>query len=487
MTDTPDHLPASSAPALECGRAQPTLARNMGLFALVVYGVGDMVGSGVYATIGTAAGKMGNAVWLAFAVSMVAAMLTGMSYACISSRYPRAAGAAYVTHRAFRIGFLSYLVGLAVTASGLTSMATSSNAFARTLRELLRSAALGIDVPLWVIIVGFLALLTFLNFWGIRESMWGNLVCTLIEVGGLLLVIIVGAKYWGSVDYFEFPPRADERGQTPLGTTGLVMAGAVLTFFSFVGFEDMLNVAEEVRDPVRTCPRGIMIAIAVTTVLYIGISVTAVSVVNYRELSDFGRGAPLEQITRRAAPWLPGNTYTFITMFAVANTALINFIMGSRLIYGMSRHGLMPAALGRVHPWRRTPHVAIGVLSVVVLVLALLGNIGDLAAATSLLLLGCFVIVNTALVVLKRRPSEPRGAFEVPTVVPVLGALVCAALIVARLLERDAGGEWNWKAPAIAAGVGVGIAVIYLVHRPKAITEDELVVEVEGGVNGARR
>jgi amino acid transporter len=444
----------------------PTLARNMGLFALVVYGVGDMVGAGVYGTIGKAALAMGNAVWMAFAASMVAALLTGLSYASIASRYPRAAGAAYVTHRAFRLPLLSYVVGLATTASGLTSMAAGANVFAENF------AGVFGGLPAWVIIVTLLCLLGLLNFWGIRQSMWANLVCTAVEVGGLLFIIAVGARYWGGVNYLE-TPVADGGGSSLSAL--LVLNGAVLTFFSFIGFEDMLNVSEEVKDPVRTVPRALVIALAIATVLYISMSVTAVSVVDYRQLgNERDYGAPTAQIARVAAPWLSPWVFTFITLFAVTNTALINYIMGSRLLYGMARHGLLPAALGRVHPKRRTPHVAVIVLLVVVITLALSGGIAQLASATALLLLSCFVVVNVALIVLKRRPAEPPGGFEVPAVVPALGALVCAVLIVGRVVPFGGQGRFEWRAPATAAAVLAVILLLYLVVRPKNVTEEAL-------------
>ena len=450
----------------------PKLARHMGIFALVVYGVGDMIGAGIYGTVGVAAGAMGNAVWLAFVTSMIAALLTGLSYASIASRYPRAAGAAYVTQRAYRLPFLSYVVGLSVAASGLTSMAAGANVFANNLLNFA-----GRFLPAWspavqvsFVVLVFLVVLCVINYWGIRESLWVNLGCTLVEVGGLVFVIIVGARFWGSVDYLQTPT-----GRLPdAGWAGasLILSGAVLTFFAFIGFEDMLNVTEECKDPERTVPWAMVIALLIVTVLYISVSVTAVSVVDFRRLADErAYGAPLRQLTDRAAPWLKPWVFTSITLFAVFNTALINYIMGSRLLYGMARQGLLPSALGRVHPRRRTPHVAILTLLAVVTVLALSGTVKQLASATSLLLLGCFCIVNVALIVLKRRPGEPPGRFEVPSVIPALGALVCGVLIVVRVVT--ARGD-DRRAPLIAAGIGVGIALLYLLIRPKDISEERL-------------
>lgn len=452
--------PADSVDAL----SGPKLARTMGLFSLVVYGVGDMVGSGIYATVGKAAGSMGNAVWLAFVVSMIAAILTGLSYASLASRYPRAAGAAFVTNHAFGFPFLSYLIGLLVAASGLTSMAASSNAFADTLHKL-------VGGPWILLVIGFLAFMTAVNFYGLKQSMWTNLVCTTVEVGGLLFIVAVGARFWGSVNYFQTPAaQFDAQGQlVDHGlSASLLLSGGVLTFFSFIGFEDMLNVAEEVKQPERTMPWGIVIALALATVLYIGVAATAVSVVDFRDLA--AAAAPLTAISNKAAPWLPPQTYDFITMFAVANTVLINYIMGSRMLYGMARQGLLPAVLGRVHGKRQTPHVAIGTLLVLVLILAVAGGtdaVKQLASATSLLLLTSFMIVNAALVVLKRRPGEPHGQFEVPTIVPVLGILVNATLIGNRLL----GPEGGLRAPLIAGAIVVVATLLYFVLRPKNITD----------------
>lgn len=439
---------------------QPTLARTMGLGALTVYGVGDMLGAGIYGLIGKAAGLMGNAVWLAFVMAMLVALLTGLSYANIGSRYPRAAGAPYVVHRAYGAPFVSYLIGLGVAASGLTSMATGSRVIAGYLQ------ALGVRWPTAALVVVFLGLLALIVFRGIRESMWMNLLCTSVELSGLLIVIAVGARYWGSVDYLETPP-APEGGEAVGISLGLLLQGAVLTFFSFIGFEDLLNVAEEVKQPRRNLPLGLLLALGLVTLIYILVAITAVSVVPYGELGQ--SKAALVDVVRKAAPAFPPLVFTAISVFAVANTALLNYVMGSRLLYGMARQGLLPAALGRVHPVRRTPHVAILVLLAVVLGLALAGDIRQLADATSLLLLGAFVVVNGALLVLKLRPGEPRGSFEVPRVVPVAGALVCGVMIFGRVFSPEA----DARAPLIAGGILAGSALLYALRRPKNVVLEE--------------
>lgn len=439
------------------GKENAKLSRSIGLAALVIYGVGDMVGAGIYGTIGKAAGFMGNAVWLAFIVSMIAALLTGLTYASLASRYPRAAGAAYVTYRAYGFKFLSYVVGLAVTASGLTSMATGSQVFAENCDHLIGEA-----LPHWVLFLAFIGLLTVVNLRGIRESMWVNIICTIIEVGGLLLIIAVALPYFGKVNYLETPVEAGGL------TVPLVMSGAVLAFYAFVGFEDLLNLSEEVKNPRHTMPWGIILAVGCATVIYVLVSVAAVSVVPYAALADKANGAPMEQITRAAAPWVPGGLYTAITLFAVANTALMNFIMGSRLIYGMARQGLLPSFLGAVHPTRHTPYRAILVLGLIVALLAFAGNVRTLADSTSLLLLFVFGLMNAALIVLKLRKDEEKGAFEVPIIVPVLGALVCAGLIYARLFHSSVGSN----APLISLGMLALIAALYFVMRPKTVVTE---------------
>ncbi len=442
--------------ATETAGDGPTLRRSIGPIQMALYGLGSMLGAGIYGLIGTAAGQVGNAVWLSFVVALAAALLTALSYASLGSRYPRAGGAAYVTQRAYRSAMIGFVIGLALVCSGLTSVATQSRVFAAVLADLLGMA----ELPVWLIAFGFIALMTGVVLRGIRESMWLNIVCTIIEAGGLLIVIAVGMPYWGSVDYFAPPANVDGDGAFAI----MIVQGAVLTFFAFIGFEDTVNVAEECKNPERTIPLGLALATGAAAIIYIAVAITAVSVVPAAELA--AEASPLTEVVLRAAPAIPPILFTAITLFAVGNTALVNYVTASRLIYGMSRQGLLHSALGKVHVTRRTPHVATLALFAVVTPLALFGSIQDLAAATVLLLLVVFTVVNGALFILKRRPGEPQGWFELPGWTPLAGAAICVALVVVRV----AGGDW--VAPAIAGGFIAASLAVYLIVRPRGVRFD---------------
>lgn len=433
------------------------LERQIGLISLTLYGVGDMLGSGIYGLVGKAAGEMGSAVWLGFLVSMIAAGLTGLSYASLGSRYPRAGGVSYTTYRAFGSGFISYVVGLAVLASGLTSMATASRVFAGYL------AGLGLGLPIPLIALLFSLVVAAVVFIGIKESLLANGVLTLVEAGGLILILAVGLPFLGGVNYLDATTAANPGGEIGFS---LILSGAVLTFYSFVGFEDMLNVAEEVKEPRRTIPRGLLLALLITSVIYMGVSLVAVSVIPAAELA--GSNQPLVDVMKRAAPWFPPSLFSVIAMFAVANTALLNFIMGSRLLFGMSRNGLVPKQLGAVHSSRKTPHRSVMVVWVLMIVLIFSGDISSLAKATSVLLLTCFTLVNAALFVLQRK-EKIEGSFEIPSFVPVLGAIVCVALLTkAQSLELTT-----------AAGILALIVILYFIMKPKA-RDIEAMDEIEG-------
>jgi len=424
---------------------------------MALYGLGSMLGAGIYGLIGKAAGEVGNAVWLAFLVALIAALLTALSYASLGSRYPRAAGAVYVAQRAYGFPLLSFMVGLALVCSGLTSVATQSRVFGANFSELF-----GLDaIPVAALALCYLFATTVIIFRGIQEAMWVNILCTVVSIAGLVLVVAVGMSYWGSVDYLETPPTSGG-DQTFL----IVIQGAVLAFFAFIGFEDMYNIAEEVREPETTIPIGLISAMLIAALVYVAVAITAVSVVPWQDLA--AAPGPITEVVARAAPWIPPILFTAITVFAVANTGLVNFVTASRLLYGMARQNLLPDHLGKIHRHRRTPHIAILVLFLILVPLALMGTIAELAAATVLLLLTVFSVVNGALFILKGRKGEPPGRFEIPRIIPAMGFLVCLGLIVVRVSTGD------WRAPAIAGALLLACFLIYVLMRqldPEAIGE----------------
>ena len=437
------------SPVAETETGEPKLQRTVGPLQLTFYALGSMIGSGIYGLIGQAAGQAGSAVWLAFLVALVGALLTALSYASLGSRYPRAGGAAYVAHRAFGSQLVSFVTGFALIASGVTSVATQAKIFAANIAAL---TGVSFAAP-QAIAIGFLLILSGIVFRGIREAMWFNVLCTIIEASGLLIVIAACASSWGTQSYFEIPPnRADQ------GLAIVVLQASVLTFFAFIGFEDAINIAEECKNPSRTIPIGLISASLIAALLYVAVAISAVSVVPWRDLA--AAPAPLTEVMSRAAPAFPPVVMTSIALFSVANTALVNYVTASRLIYGMSRQGLVPEQFGRIHPTRLTPHIATGALLLLLLPLALLGSIADLASATVLLLLVVFTTVNAALFVLKRRPGEARGAFELPSALPLLGCVVCSALIVIRISNGD------WTAPTLAMSLILAAVLIFVLFRP---------------------
>jgi len=477
-------------------KPSPTeLRRTIGKWQLLFYGLGSMLGAGIYTLIDDAASLMGSAVWAAFATAMVAALLTGLSYASLGSRYPRAGGAAYVTQHAFKLPVISYVIGLAVMMSGLTSMATGTQAIAENAIKGYHLYGTDSDAPAiapatqatpavvvdkaktspWIkpLAIAVVLMIGAVLIKGIRESMIANIICTVVEAAGLVFIIIVGVRYWGSVSYFELPeiPSAGNPGLMLL-----LLNGAILTFFSFIGFEDILNVSEEVIDPAKTVPFGLVGAMIVATIIYMAVAITAVSVIPHARLA--ASSTPLMDVAHAAAPWFTGIDvlYIVITIFAVANTALLNYLMGSRLLYGMSRQGLLPRVLGTVHAHTRTPVIAIVTLFFVVTGLILSGGVRQMAEATVLLLLSVFVVMNAALVRLKLRPNEPKGSFEIPIFVPILGALVCATLVVYRIWPAITQRTWEKAtAPLIAATIMVVAVVLYYVIAPKKITEEGVI------------
>ncbi len=393
------------------------LKRSLGTFALIAYGIGDILGAGIYVLIGKVAGVVGPACWLSFVIAFIVASLTGFSYAELGSRFPRSAGESVYSLEAFGKKLLSYLVGFLVLLSGIVSMATVAHGFAGYVRAIFP------EISLFLLIFLFLSVLATINFWGIKQSSMTNIVCTIIELVGLLIVIAAGMQYFGAVDYLAIKPEG-------ISPHVAILQGSVLAFYAFIGFEDIVNVAEETHTPGRAIPRAITIALIVTAVFYLLVSVAAVSAVSSSELSS--SSAPLVLVVERGFPSMPPEIFTLIALFAVTNTALVNFIMSSRILYGMSREKLVPTIFGRVHLKRRTPHFAISVVFFTAIGLALTEGLETLAHATSFLLLSVFLVMNLSLIMIKirsqREHTEP-PLFQTPIWIPLLGVISCVLLI----------------------------------------------------------
>ncbi len=383
------------------------LPRVLGVGALIAYGVGDILGAGIYALVGEVAARAGSAAWLSFAIATGIAAFTALSYAELGSRFPRSGGEAWFVQRAFGREGPALFVGWLVLASGVVSSATVAWGFAGYV------SALAPSVPEPAVVIGFLLGLALIAYRGMRESSFANIVCTLVEVCGLLLVVVAGLIFLGG----EVPASAPAPEAASFVGWKRVLQGSAIAYFAFIGFEDLIKASEEARNPERAVPVAILVALAVCGVLYVSVAWVSLGVLGARALAD--TPAPLLDVVHRAAPAVPSVTFIGVALFAVTNTALVNFVMGSRLLYGMSRQGLLPAWFATLHPTRRTPHHAVWAILAAATALALSGTLARLAGATAALVLSVFVTVNVSL--LKVGPRADAG-FRIPRAVPVLGA-----------------------------------------------------------------
>ena len=433
MTST-THSPAAEEPT--------RLRRSVTGPLLFLFILGDVLGAGVYALVGVMSEAAGGMFWLPLLVALGMALLTAASYAELVTKYPRAGGSAVFAERAFRTPLLSFLVGFAMLAAGVTSAAGLAIAFA--------GDYLGqfLDVPAIPAAVVFLLLVALLNARGIKESLRANLVMTAVEVSGLLLVIVLGAVVLGRGDgdlgrLTELPDG--------VGLGSAVLAGSLIAFYSFVGFETSANIAEEVRDVRRVYPRALFGSLFVAGVVYLLIAVVAPTVVAPGDLA--GSTGPLLEVVR-VAGGVPLVLFAVVALIAVANGALLTMIMASRLAYGMAEQGLLPSTLGRVLPGRRTPWVAIVTTTAVAMLLTVTGTLEDLASTVVLLLLFVFLSTNVAVLVLRKDRVE-HSHFRAWTPVPVLAVVSCLVLFT----QQEAS---HWL---LAGGLMVVGVVLYVLTR----------------------
>lgn len=417
----------------------PGLKRVMGPKLLLLFIIGDILGTGIYALVGQVAEEVGGAAWVPFLVAFAVAMITAFSYLELVTKYPQAAGAALYTHKAFGIHFLTFMVTFVVMSSGITSASTASRAFAANLNE-----GFGLDLGnggIVLIALSFMLLVALVNFRGVGESVKLNVVLTLVELSGLLLVILIGIYAiaggdadWSRVVAFDTPEDK--------GVFLAVTSATSLAFFAMVGFEDSVNMAEECHEPRRIFPKIMITGLTVTGIIYVLVAICSVALVPVGPLA--ASETPLVEVVRAGAPGIPADVVLpFISMFAVANSALINMLMASRLLYGMANQAVLPKPLARVHPFRRTPWVSIiftTLISFALISYVSLDSDSDVVSAlggtTSLLLLAVFTIVNIAVLVL-RRDRIAEDHFRAPPGLPIVGA-VASLYLVLPFSGRDA-------------------------------------------------
>ena len=375
------------------------LKRDLGLFEATTYGVGIILGAGIYVLIGEAAEMGGNAMWISFLIAALLALFTGLSYCELSSMFPKESAEYVYTKRAFKSGFLSFLIGWVVLVSGIVAAATVALGFAGYFAQLFG----GELVPIAVLLILILSLL---NFWGIKESARFNVVFTLTEAAGLVLIIILGIPYLGSVNYLTTP-----QGILPMGISGLLAASALI-FFAYIGFEDMANIAEETKGARKTIPKALIYSVLISTILYILVAISSVSVIPWEALAS--SSAPLVSVAAQAIGPGAGILMSMIALFATMNTVLITLIVGSRMLYGMASESSLPGAISRIHGKRRTPWISILIIMAFTMLAATIGDIKTVASITDVSVFIAFIFVNLSLIWLRFREPGIRRPFRMP-------------------------------------------------------------------------
>jgi amino acid transporter len=399
--------------------APVSLRRVLGTPLLVFYGLGVIIGAGIYVLVGSVVSAAGAAAPWSFILAGVLAGLTGLSYAELAVRFPEAAGAAAYVKEAFGSDRLSQLTGLAVAAVVIVSTAS----IARGSVGYLQAFA---SWPDTAIAGGVVLLFTAVACLGVRDSVGLAAAMTIIEIGGLLLVVAAG---WPALE--TLPGRIGELmpAAAPAAWAG-VAVGAFLASFAFIGFENLANMAEEARDPERSLPRAILVSLGLSSLLYAGVTVVAVLALPLAELVT--SPAPLLSVAARVA-WFSPEVFAAIAVVAVANGVLIEIVMLGRLLYGMARRGWLPAALAAVSPRQRTPVRATVIGGAIVFALTVAVPFLSLVALTSTITLLVFALVDMALWRLQKRQPRKVG-FRVPRFIPPVAAAAKVALAAAQFL-----------------------------------------------------
>ncbi|MCG6886482.1 MAG: amino acid permease [Proteobacteria bacterium] len=394
----------------------PQLKRSLSLSLVTLYGIGTILGAGIYVLVGKVAGYAGMFTPIAFLVSALLAAFSALSYAELSARFPKSAGEAVYVHEGLQWRHLSIIVGVTIALSGTISTATLVHGFVGYFE-------IFFQFPPALVMIVLIVLLASVVIWGISQSVVAAALMTVVEIGGLVMII------WVARDGLVEVPASFPTLVPSLELTAWhgIMLGSIVAFYAFLGFEDIVNVAEEVRNPSRNLPLAIILALVVTTVFYMLVAVVSIMGVPPRELAQ--TDAPLAMLYTR----LTGNSpvvISLISLVAVLNGALIQMIMASRVLYGMSRQGWLPPWLGRVNRHTRTPLLATLVVTGSVTLFSLWLPLLSLAQLTSFITLIIFALINLSLWQIKRRVPVPADIRTIPVWVPVSGFVSSSAFVI---------------------------------------------------------
>ncbi|MEV3905570.1 APC family permease [Mycobacterium sp. NPDC050551] len=426
----------------------PALKRRITGPLLFMFILGDVLGAGIYALMGKLSGEVGGVLWAPLVLALLLALLTAGSYAELVTKYPKAGGAAVFAERAFKQPLVSFLVGFSMLAAGVTSAAGLALAFSGDYLTTF------VPVPAVPAALVFLVLIACLNARGISESLKSNVVMTCIEVSGLVIVVVAVAVMLG-----RGGGDVSRVGQFPEGANPAlaILGGAIIAYYSFVGFETSANVVEEIRDPSRVYPRALFGALVAAGVVYALVGVASAIALPDSELAQ--SSGPLLAVVSATGVGVPDWLFSAIALVAVANGALLTMIMASRLTYGMAQEGLLPGALAKVLPNRRTPWAAIVATTLVAMLLTLIGELQTLAETVVLLLLFVFISTNVSVLVLRRDTVE-HNHFRVWTAVPVLGVASCLLL-----LTQQSAQVWLYAAILLAVGAVLHLLAAWSARR----------------------
>ena len=396
-----------------------SLKRSLSFALVTFYGLGTILGAGIYALVGKVAGHAGIFTPLAFLLASFIAFLTAISYAELSSRFPLSAGEAYYVRRAFGHDWLSGLIGWMVVFTGVVSAAAIAHGFVGYLR-------LFISIPSPLAMIGLIILLGAVAIWGIIESAMMAMLMTLIEIGGLLLVIYVAGNSLQRLPEVWHQMRFS---LSMAGSSG-VLAGAFIAFYAYIGFEDMVNIAEEIKHPEKTLPYAIFAALGIGTLLYVLVALVAILAL---PLEAFAQSeAPLALIfqLRGYSPSIIG----MISLIAIVNGALVQIIMASRVIYGMAKQHNAPVLFATLYRRTQTPLIATLFVMAVIVMFALLFPIEMLAKITSAIILCIFIMMHLSLIAIKKRKEVQPNAVSYPILFPIAGAFLSALFLILQFL-----------------------------------------------------